>query len=447
MKNLQKQSIKVIDFRNGNVTENIGQLGIKDDFLIIAGMEVFPPSRTPFGELFLKDDFELEGPGMNGRLVPVIQENLGKIVSNLKAVRFYIGHEKDTIQTPSTEEIQHRVDDVNQQFDCLDSEQVQRWLYENNSDYRHKIVSARECTEQTIQTLYISNLDFPDVKEITADYLQLPELKEHLRGTGPEEGKTYVGLLLCGNHVQWVEKNGDETVLKDKLEHEYRKWWTENKAEDHLCRKVIVPLDTDKEDPYIAVHHYVFPAFGGKYQSGRLRYSVCSSFTEGVLAKDQLQKQNKLRNSNQTEYFLLFNRTLDVVYTAGLNERYCQNCRAFYYPLPRHFLMEDHLKQYSPYIQGRHIPVEVGIFNKTKYLFDEFACPSCGEKLKKVYEVFTKPSKPRRYEPESEEDYDIDDYLSMEAKMEAEERSSQHELEWITEQDQTIFDRSPYEED
>ncbi|SDL89070.1 hypothetical protein [Sediminibacillus halophilus] len=447
MNQIHKQNTKVIDFRNGDFTESIGHLGIKDDFFIIAGIEVFSPSRTSFGELFLKDDFGLEGPEINGRLVPVVLENLRNIVSNLRAVRFYTGHEHFTIQTPSKEEIQEKIDEVNSQYDCLDSKQVQRWLFENNSEYRRKLASARVCTEQTIQTLYISNLEFPDVKETAADYLQLPDFKDDSLETGTDEDKTYVGLLLCGNNVVWTEKNANKTVVKDKLEHEYRNWWLENKDEEHLCRKVIVPLERVKEDFYIAVHHYVFPGFGGKYQSGRLRFSVCSSFSKGVLAKDDLQKQNKLRNSKQSEYFLLFNRNLDVVYTAGLNERYCQNCREFYYPLPKHSLMEDRLRKYSPFIQQRHISVEVGLFNKNKYLFDDFDCPACREKLKKVYQVFTKPSKPRRYEHESQEDYDIDDYLSMEAKMEAEERSSQHELEWITEQDQTIFDRSPYEED
>ncbi|WP_053220106.1 hypothetical protein [Virgibacillus senegalensis] len=446
MKSVHRRT-KVIDFRDDDFIEKINQLGIRDDFLLIAAMEVQSPSRVVLGELFLNDEFELEDPGINGRLVPEVLDNLTKIVSNLKAVRFYVGQEHYSVQTPSKEEIQLKVDEINRHYDCLGSEKIQRWLYENNSDYRGKIISAQAVTEQIFQTVYVSNLEFTDLQATAADYLQIPKTDSPIQITKAKEDKVYVGLLLHGNKVEWKKTEHSKKELQDKLDREYREWWRIHKDKADLCNRIIVPLDIQQDQTFIAISHYAFPGFGGNFKSGRVRFNVCSSFLEGMLSKDYLQKQNKLRNSSQIEFFILLDGNLDIVYTLGLNDRYCQKCEEFHYPLPEHFLLNDGQGKYNTFIRQRHISVEVGFLNKTKYLFDEFDCPDCGEGMKKVYQVFQSPSKTKGHPTLDEDEHEMDDYLSMEAKMEAEERSSQHELEWVTEQDQSIFERSPIDED
>lgn len=156
--------------------------------------------NNTFGIVF-KSEAILKNPYQSRVLKHEISE-MQELLNSRNDCKAFLGQQNIFVKEKTDKEIKSLEDIVNRRFDCADSLKIQRWYYNNNTQYRNNITKARENKEYNCIEILISNVNVSDIKnvlEINRDY---KDLKYKILSKKDEEVKVEEDQTISNDHSE-----------------------------------------------------------------------------------------------------------------------------------------------------------------------------------------------------------------------------------------------------
>ncbi|MGF2616354.1 hypothetical protein FZC84_01050 [Rossellomorea vietnamensis] len=438
--------LKEFDFiqkHQKEIKQELSGVTLEDRFFIRAEMKVESDTghgmyrAEPLDELQLSDGNQLLGERLRGSIQTELIGEIPFLQKNLTPAKIYLGTARRSFQVPSQEEIDAKLYDIYEAYNCTSSEKIREWLYGHNTEYRTQVQAAKKQETYTYYELYISNLMREELEKATGF---VPVTADE-----DQKNRNFAGILLTGTTIETAKFADDKKDLEVRLFRETKRLNASDPGGSDFRNSLIIPLEVQKETFFITIHHYVYrhPFNQNQYKYGKTRFRISADFKEAVTAYEDLKKEaSVMGNSYQTDYGLVLDSSLDIIYTDSTYAKYCPSCKDFVYPVRQTEKNSIDLRIINQFVKERQMLLSITDY--ISFSKAEFRCPDCSGILKDVSSVFGKPVRKPVYAG-YEDEYEYE--LSEEEKMEAQERTMQKEVEWVTEQNQTIYDRSPFDYD